>query len=399
MKVAIWLSDDMIPTKGGGASYYKTLINGIDNYSFDTSIEIVYVTYRNDKRNNILNREIIELYPNVFMMLLFEIPRRFFDFIESFAWKDKMEFLRNKYYINQKLKKQNVDLVYYIQPTCKIQDFPFIVQNWDLSFHSMYSFPEVINHKSYKVWNRFHTHYLKKALFVFSESEAGKEELAKYLNLNTLKIFVTPIFPNESLLQSEADVDILAEHHLLKNQYFFYPAQFWAHKNHYNLLRAFREFKAIVPSFKLVFTGSDKGNLKYIKELIREFNLDDDVKIAGFVSENQLKALYENAAALVMPTFLGPTNMPLLEAYSLGCKVICSDFKGHREQLGVYALYFQPNDYNDILVKMCEIVEKDTSSIEIGISARSNYFTLENALFQVNKNLLEISNIRMCWKA
>jgi hypothetical protein len=48
---------------------------------------------------------------------------------------------------------------------------------------------------------------------------------------------------------------------------------------------------------------------------------------------------------------------------------------------------------------MCEIVEKDTSSIEIGISARSNYFTLENALFQVNKNLLEISNIRMCWKA
>jgi glycosyltransferase involved in cell wall biosynthesis len=91
--------------------------------------------------------------------------------------------------------------------------------------------------------------------------------------------------------------------------------------------------------------------------------------------------------------------MPLLEAYSLGCKVICSDFKGHREQLGEDALYFQPNDYNDILGKMCEIVEKDTSSLKIGDSARSNYFTLENALFQINKNLLEISNIKMCWKA
>jgi hypothetical protein len=151
MKVAIWLSNDMIPTKGGGASYYKTLINGIDNYSFDPSIEIVYVTYRNDKRNNNLNRQIIELYPNVFMMLLFEIPRRFFDFIESISWKDKMEFLRNKYYINQKLKKQNVDIIYYIQPTCKIQDFPFIVQNWDLSFHSMYSFPEVINNYAFQM--------------------------------------------------------------------------------------------------------------------------------------------------------------------------------------------------------------------------------------------------------
>jgi glycosyltransferase involved in cell wall biosynthesis len=191
----------------------------------------------------------------------------------------------------------------------------------------------------------------------------------------------------------------LEKFNLAKDNFFFYPAQFWAHKNHYNLLRAFQKLKNIAPSFKLVFTGSDKGNLKYIKELITEFDLDDDVKITGFVSENQLKALYENAAALVMPTFLGPTNMPLLEAYSLGCKVICSDFKGHREQLGEDALYFQPNDYNDILGKMCEIVEKDTSSLKIGDSARSNYFTLENALFQINKNLLEISNIKMCWKA
>jgi glycosyltransferase involved in cell wall biosynthesis len=399
MKVAIWLSDDMIPTKGGGASYYKTLINGIDNYSFDPSIEIVYVTYRNDKRNNNLNRQIIELYPNVFMMLLFEIPRRFFDFIESISWKDKMEFLRNKYYINQKLKKQNVDIIYYIQPTCKIQDFPFIVQNWDLSFHSMYSFPEVINNYAFKVWNRFYTHYLKKAFCVFSESEAGKEELVRYLNIEPQKIHVIPIFPNASLLNANADLKVLEKFNLAKDNFFFYPAQFWAHKNHYNLLRAFQKLKNIAPSFKLVFTGSDKGNLKYIKELITEFDLDDDVKITGFVSENQLKALYENAAALVMPTFLGPTNMPLLEAYSLGCKVICSDFKGHREQLGEDALYFQPNDYNDILGKMCEIVEKDTSSLKIGDSARSNYFTLENALFQINKNLLEISNIKMCWKA
>jgi glycosyltransferase involved in cell wall biosynthesis len=397
MKVAIWLSDDMIPTKGGGASYYKTLINGIDNFCFDSSIEIVFVTYRKNRKNINLNRQIIELYPNVFMMLLFEIPRRFFDFIESISWKDKMEFLRNKYYINQKLKKENIDLVYYIQPTCKIQDFPFIVQNWDLSFLSMYSFPEVINHKSFKVWNRFYSHYLKKALFVFSESEAGKEELVKYLNLNPQKIFVIPIFPNESLIQSEADIDILAEHHLSKNQYFFYPAQFWAHKNHYNLLRAFRKFKDISPNFNLVLTGSDKGNLKYIRELVSQFELDSAVKIAGFVSENQLKALYENAVALVMPTFLGPTNMPLLEAYNLGCNVICSDFKGHREQLGENALYFQPSDYNDILAKMCEVVEKDTKHIHVTKELISKSFSLETALFRINKNLLEISNIRKCW--
>ena len=49
-----------------------------------------------------------------------------------------------------------------------------------------------------------------------------------------------------------------------------------------------------------------------------------------------------------MPTLLGPTNMPLLEAACLDCPVICSDLEGHREMLGDYALYFNPYSPEDI---------------------------------------------------
>ena len=34
-----------------------------------------------------------------------------------------------------------------------------------------------------------------------------------------------------------------------------------------------------------------------------------------------------------MPTFFGPTNIPVLEAWALGCPVLTSDIRGIREQV------------------------------------------------------------------
>ena len=48
----------------------------------------------------------------------------------------------------------------------------------------------------------------------------------------------------------------------LKNDYIYYPAQFWAHKNHIYILKAIkilREMKNI--DVDVVFSGSNKGNL------------------------------------------------------------------------------------------------------------------------------------------
>ena len=43
-----------------------------------------------------------------------------------------------------------------------------------------------------------------------------------------------------------------------------------------------------------------------------------------------------------MPTFFGPTNIPLLEAWALGCPVLTSDIPGVREQMGDAALLVDP---------------------------------------------------------
>ena len=75
----------------------------------------------------------------------------------------------------------------------------------------------------------------------------------------------------------------------------------------------------------------------------RELKVDRQIRHLGYVPANDMAALYANAEALVMPTFFGPTNIPILEAWGLGCPVITSDIRALREQAGDAALLADPN--------------------------------------------------------
>ena len=63
-----------------------------------------------------------------------------------------------------------------------------------------------------------------------------------------------------------------------------------------------------------------------------------------------------------MPSFLGPTNMPPMEARALNCPVLCSDHLGHKEQLGDGAIYFNPNSSDEIYDAMKRILDPEFRS-------------------------------------
>jgi len=58
------------------------------------------------------------------------------------------------------------------------------------------------------------------------------------------------------------------------------------------------------------------------------------------------------ATALIMPTYLGPTNIPVVEAWQTGCPILYSDIRGCREQAGDAALLFNPDRPSDIAEKI-----------------------------------------------
>ena len=144
----------------------------------------------------------------------------------------------------------------------------------------------------------------------------------------------------------------------------------------------------------MILTGSDKGNKKYILQHIEEYELSDHILDLGFVSLKELKWIYLNSKGLVMPTFLGPTNMPLLEAAELHCPVACSNLPGHREELGDYAYYFDPSDPLDIADNIIRMIEEDSNITD---KSYVSQFNIHNSLTAIDKHFLSLKHIRCCW--
>jgi len=71
-----------------------------------------------------------------------------------------------------------------------------------------------------------------------------------------------------------------------------------------------------------------------------------------FVLDKELTALYKNASLYVFPSLYEGFGLPPLEAMSHGVPVICSEASCLPEILGDSAIYFNPQDINDIAEKI-----------------------------------------------
>ena len=105
-----------------------------------------------------------------------------------------------------------------------------------------------------------------------------------------------------------------------------------------------KEFKDL----NFVFVGSPYNGYRSTIALSKELNLMNNIKILGYVPDHDIPELYRRSRAMIMPTFFGPTNIPPLEAMTLGCPVAISDIFGIREQLGEAAIYFNPESIDEI---------------------------------------------------
>lgn len=400
MKVGVWLDADYNPEEGGGYSYYDKLVKAIDVYPFDSSIEVCFVT-ESQSTDLHLCRSLCRLtyIPN--FSIWKRVKKRFYRVYQKELIRENE--INKQIQYRQILKDNNIDVIYYLRQTeCHINNYPFVATNWDIGHSSTFAFPEVAMDGQFESRNHFYSNILPKALFVFAESEAGKQELLQYTHVSADKIKVVPIFAGNCVEDTLSEVEqqnVLKQYNLIPRKYFFYPAQFWAHKNHFGLLCAFAKFHKNHPEYKLVLTGSDKGNLSYIKSLVEKLDLTDSVVFPGFVPTSVINTFYIQSTSLVMASFFGPTNMPPIEAMQLGCPVICSDISGHREILGDAALYFDPADTQSIVDAMEQVsYKRDQYAKRVQEQNFKSKFTVDCALNSINDALVHLVPIRSTWQ-
>lgn len=389
MNIGVYFPD-VRPEAGGASSLLKTIQKEIKN-SKDNNHKY-YFLYEGDPSDELLT----EIEGNKYLNLNYYIRLTF-----KQKLKNKIKKLLNRPIhkintLNTVAKKFPIDLFWFPSPSCCDLDYPYIYTVWDLGHRRTPYFPEVS--RSGWLWDSREETYRKmlfKASYVITGNEEGKKEILESYPMPGSKIRISP-FPVADFCRGKEEKPGFD----IPEKYFFYPAQFWPHKNHICILNALVHLRDKYNLKPTVFlTGSDKGNKTYITKKIEELNLSEQVKFTGFLKDEELKYLYTHATAMIFASLMGPNNMPPIEATFLNCPVIITDLDGHKEQLGDTALYFNGYNHEDLAKQMKSLLtsNKIRQSLITKEKKLAKEFDKINYFANIRKIIDEFSLIRNTW--
>ena len=277
---------------------------------------------------------------------------------------------------------------------------PYVATVWDLQHRLQPFFPEVNADGQWDAREQRYSQFLRRATYCVTGTDVGKGQIVKFYQLDDARVRVLPLPTPRFALESGAKSATVEPRVSQYGEYVFYPAQFWSHKNHINLFLAIKWLHDIHGlRINVVLTGSNQGNLRYVKRMADELGISELVQFLGFVSKSELVELYQGALALTFTTYFGPDNIPPLEAFALGCPVIASNVNGAEEQLGDAAILVDPSNPEHIGRAILALRADDTLREQLCRRgyARATLWTSANYVNGVFKLFDEFSAVRRNW--
>ncbi len=405
MKVAIFLGDES-PYKGGSYTFTSEILNSVIKLASESTHTFLVFGWRKEI-NNLLpakNLDYISLCQSRQQHWVYKfnvISNAISQKLRHPKTKFKIEKWEEKFLILHPLQKHEIDIIWNIGPYYLTTEIPNIFTVWDLQHRMQPYFPEVSIKGEWDWREEFYTKTLKRASFAIAGTYTTKSEIERFYEVPPERIKVLPFpTPQFALNPPPGDGKYILDKYNLSDKYLYYPAQFWPHKNHVNLLLAVKLLKEKYDlNFPVVFSGSNKGNEEYVREMVAKLDLSQQVHFLGFIPQEDLIALYQNAFALTFVTFFGPDNLPPLEAFGLGCPVIASKVSGATEQLGDAALLVDPKDPEHIAGAIKSLWDDNSlrqTLVQRGL-LRASQWSGEDYAKGVFSILDEFARIRRCW--
>lgn len=346
--------------KMGVFQYAMSIIEGLSDFCPDFNYTVLY--FGEESPKEFLKTKNLE---NVSFASLDQSPNGFTGKIKILAnlLFKKPIFVTNKENKSM-LDKAMIDLL--IIPFPILFGFenraPYIVSIPDIMHKYYPKFPE------YDFWSRTTRDAVYKtcsenSLLCVVDSTQGLKDLNKFYNIPERKIKPIPYIPPGYIFElkdmDKKEADNLLVKYKLPEKFIFYPAQFWFHKNHLRLVKALRILKEEKNAeVFLVLSGNPGANNKNyatILNLIKEAEMESQVICLGYVSDQEMVALYKKSIALVFCSLGGPTNIPLVEAMVLGTPVLCPNLFAMPEQVGDAGVLFDPFSERDMAEKIYKI--------------------------------------------
>jgi len=122
------------------------------------------------------------------------------------------------------------------------------------------------------------------------------------------------------------------------------------------------------PSWKLNIIG-DGVEKERLKEKILDMNLEDDVKLYGFLTKKEMEPILEKSSIYVMTSLTESFGIVLLEAFSSGIPCIAFDSaEGAREIISNKkdGYLIKNRDKEEMANKICELIDSYEKRVEMG---------------------------------
>lgn len=208
---------------------------------------------------------------------------------------------------------------------------------------------------------------VKRAKKIITVSNYTKNDILRYFKVKPDKIEViyegSPVVDGSSRKEESPGDDILRKFNISR-PYLIYVGNAYPHKNLERMILAFGKLVKEDINYQLILVGDMDYFYQRLKRFVKDLDdrffgrkLSSRIVFTDFVSDDELRVLYQNASLYVFPSLCEGFGLPPLEAMVYGLPVVCSGASCLPEILGPAATYFNPTNPQEMAETIRRVLE------------------------------------------
>lgn len=270
------------------------------------------------------------------------------------------ERLWHAFFLNRFVRRQKYDVVLYpaflSMLPCPKHKAVFVI-------HELLS--QVLKKNDSPLFRRYLKKCLKRAAKIITPSLCVKKELVAF-GVKSDKIEVVHNGVDHSLFYPRPTVDgdfVTIKPFAIKKPFVIYPSTIqYPEKKHVELIRAFSLFKKKTASpCRLVLAGSEGANAALVQKEVLRSPYASEIVLTGHFPYQNLPELYASSEACIVPSVSEGFGLPVLEAMASGIPVLCAKAGALSEIAGPDALYFNPDNIEEMASGLEKVLCEDAS--------------------------------------